>query len=511
MQRVAVIGAGPAGLVVARYLKSEGFQPVIFDQGSRIGGQWSGDPAHSGVWPAMRTNTSRVMTAFSDLPHPEGTPTYPTNQAMGDYLERYAEMFGLTESVRLNTPVLELRRGAEGGWVVRTAAGEETFGRVVVASGRYNKPVIPDVPGLPSFTGAGGVCHGFAYKQPEDYRGLRVLVAGCSISSLEIASDLAMSGAARVVVTNRRQRYVLPKLITGVPTDHVAFTRFSALAGESCPFEAVAAGMKAFVLGAAGSPEQFGARKPAENIFEAGITQSQFFLPLVAEGRIGVKPWIAAVEGHSVTFDDGTAEAFDAILFGTGYELNLPFLSEEIREVLDMDAQHMDLHQFTFHPQLPGLAFLGLLEVIGPYYPVLELQARWIAYTFSGALAAPSADELAAGIAGYRARRGGPQSLPVHVAAVMFARAAGVEPELSQWPELARALLFGPLAPVSFRLNGHDTLPDAAARFAADVQCFGCLPTGDLTPMQAGQLQALAGARGEPAFSDYVAIVTASS
>jgi dimethylaniline monooxygenase (N-oxide forming) len=75
MQKVAVIGAGPAGLVMARYLKSEGFEPGLFEQGGRIGGQWSADPSHSGVWPSMRTNTSRIMTSFSDLPHDAGTPT----------------------------------------------------------------------------------------------------------------------------------------------------------------------------------------------------------------------------------------------------------------------------------------------------------------------------------------------------------------------------------------------------------------------------------------------------
>ena len=91
MERVAVIGAGPGGLVAARYLQSEGFEPVIFEQGERIGGQWSADPGHSGVWPGMRTNTSRINTSFSDLPHDTASPTYPTNEAMGDYLQRYAD------------------------------------------------------------------------------------------------------------------------------------------------------------------------------------------------------------------------------------------------------------------------------------------------------------------------------------------------------------------------------------------------------------------------------------
>jgi dimethylaniline monooxygenase (N-oxide forming) len=110
MRRVAVIGAGPGGIVAARYLLSEGLEPVLFEQGKRIGCQWSGEPQQSGVWPSMRTNTSRIMTAFSDLPHTPGTPTYPSNQMMADYLQRYADKFDITRRVRLNTSVCHLSR-----------------------------------------------------------------------------------------------------------------------------------------------------------------------------------------------------------------------------------------------------------------------------------------------------------------------------------------------------------------------------------------------------------------
>ena len=510
MQRVAVIGAGPGGIIAARYLKSEGLEPVVFEQGARLGGQWSGDPGHSGVWPSMRTNTSRIMTSFSDLPHDHTTATYPTNTAMGEYLERYARQFDLLPLIRFSTPVRELSQDSDGRWLVRTDAGEETFDKVIVATGRYNKPAYPNVPGLDTFSGSGGISHAFSYKRPETFHGLRVLVAGCSISSLEIASDLAMLGASRTVVTHRKQRYILPKLVAGVPTDHLAFTRFAALAAESFPIEAVVEGMKQFVLSSAGSPEQFGAPKPSENIFEAGISQSQYFLPLVAEGRIVMKPWMTSVDHQTVHFSDGTSEDFDAIVFGTGYDLSLPFLSPEIRRALHADEHHLDLYKFTFPAQLPGLAFLGMLAVVGPYFPVLELQARWIAYTFSGALPAPSVEELQAGVEAYRARRGGPQDMPCHAAALLFARAAGVEPKLEQWPELGRGLMFGPLTPTSFRMNGRDSLPDAPQRFAAELQAFGCMSSNDLTAMQRGQLQALADARDDEAFAGFVARVPVS-
>ncbi|VTU21531.1 putative oxidoreductase CzcO [Variovorax sp. PBS-H4] len=490
MQKVAVIGAGPGGLVAARYLGSEGFAPVLFEQAATPGGQWSGDASCSGVWPSMRTNTSRVLTQFSDLPHAPGLATYPSNREIGEYLQRYAARFDLPARTRLNTPVREIR-AARGGWAVRHGAQEEIFEKVVVASGRFQQACVPQVQGLESFSGDAGVAHTRAYKDPQRYRGKRVLVAGCAISALEIASDLCMLGAERVVVCNRRQRYVLPKLIAGVPSDHRVFTRYQALAEESLPPAEFGAMLKELVLDAVGSPEQYGAPKPADSIFDAGLTLSQHYLPLVAEGRIEVRPWVDRVDGTQVRFTDGRTEAFDGILFGTGFELSLPFLSEAIRRTLDLDAQHIDLYKHTFHPELPGLAFVGMWDQSGPMFPPLELQARWLAYAWSGAVAAPTDEEMQRGIAGFRARRGQPQKTKANLIALLFARAAGVEPEPARWPELQRALLFGPLAPISFRLQGRDALPEAASRFASEAMAFGCVQSPEFSAAELQKLQRL--------------------
>ena len=90
-------------------------------------------------------------------------------------------------------------------------------------------------PGLASFTGTCGVVHASQYKDADGYRGKRVLVAGCAVSALEIACDLAMIGAARVATTNRRQRYIMQKIVTGIPIEHLVQTRSAALAQENLP------------------------------------------------------------------------------------------------------------------------------------------------------------------------------------------------------------------------------------------------------------------------------------
>jgi dimethylaniline monooxygenase (N-oxide forming) len=509
---VAIIGSGPGGLVAARYLKNHGFEPVIFEQDDDIGGQWNVHSPHSGVWPSMVTNTSRWLTCFSDLALEPEAAIFPSNKEILGYLKRYARKFDILSQVRFGTRVELIERNHQGvGWLVRSNGAKEKseiFPYVVVASGRFNKPLIPPLPGLDSFSGQCGVLHSFGYKDPEHFRGKRVLVIGCAISALEIASDLAMLGALRVVSTYRRQRYVMEKLVAGIPSDVLAFTRFAALNAEVTPRELLGEKTQDYILRVFGNPEQFGAFRPAGDFLTVGRALSQHFLPLVAEGRIAVKPWIREIQGRKIRFSDETWEEFDAIILGTGFELSIPFLSPTVSNILDLDALHADLYKFTFHPDLAGLAFLGLWEQTGPYFPPLELQARWITYVWSGIRPFPTRSQMDAEIAKYQYARGESQLRAMHLMTLLFAREAGAEPDLKAWPQLARALLFGPLSGISFRLSGPDHLHDIEARIAAEARAAGTAVSCTFSSEQVGQLRDLAAARKDPEFAEFVRRIT---
>ena len=176
---------------------------------------------------------------------------------------------------------------------------------------------------------------------------------------------------------------------------------------------ALAQGLRKLVVSGAGSPEQVGAPQPDADIFAAGLTQSQHYLGLVAEGRIRVRPCIVGVAGRALRFADGSAEAADGTILGTGYRLSLPFLAPDVAQALGLDDQHIDLHDHTFHPKLDGLAFHGLFDQVGPFFPVLDLQARWLAHAWAGVVAAPDIAAMQAVHAACRARRGGPQAMPI--------------------------------------------------------------------------------------------------
>ncbi len=473
---VAIIGAGPAGLVTARWLKARGFAPVLFEASRDLGGHWNPNGLHSATWPGMVTNTSRVMTAFSDLDHPPGTPTYPGREDMHRYLDRYSDRFGLRPAIRFGTRVELLAPAEAGGWEIR--------------SGRYLRGTIPQVPGLETFSGKFGTGHSGQFSGVARYRDASVLVAGCSISALEIATTLAQAGA-QVTISYRRQRYVLPKLIAGVPAEHVLFTRAAALEGARGP-AAAAAGLKAQILQAAGTPEQYGALEADPDVFAAGITQCQGFLPAVAEGRIAVRPWIASVSGRSVRFADGREGDFDSLLFGTGFALSLPWLSPEIARTVELSAQGLTLFADSFHPDLDGLAFVGLYDLVGPYFPVLELQARYIAGCWDTPELMPAPAEMAEGLTAAQPAR------PMNMMALDFAQRAGVEPQIPRRPSLEQALLFGPLSPVSFRIDGPDPLPCAEEMTLAAARAFGAVHGPGYTPEQARRRNALR-APAEPA------------
>jgi cation diffusion facilitator CzcD-associated flavoprotein CzcO len=489
--RVAVIGAGPGGIVVARYLLAHGYEPVLFEQSSRLGGQWNQGAPHSGVWPGMCTNTSSVVTCFSDLDWPAGTAMFPANQEVQAYLHRHAERFGVLERIRFQHRVSLLERDRDA-WALTFShpdgSSTERFSRAIVASGRYWLPQVPEIAGIETFDGSEGVKHAFYYRDAQQYQGKRVLVAGCAISAVEIAPEIAMAGAARVISCMRRQRYVLQRIVGGMPIDALVFNRYSALARERLPLDVIRANFKKLIERTSGTPEQWGGMPADDDPFVAGITQAQFYSPLVSERKIIVKPWIKSVAKQRVAFEDGSTEEVDAILLATGFKLELPFLSAAIHQTVGADGPALRLYRQTFHPQLPGLAFLGIIHQAGPYFPPLELQARWIAYTWAGLCRQPSAEEMSQEIATDE-----PSAAPLRMneQCISFARAAGVEPDPEQWPLLKRALFFGPLAPVSFRLTGPDALPEAAERFAADAAEFGVVPSPELTTEQEAQLRTL--------------------
>ena len=441
--RIAVIGAGPGGLVAAKHAIEAGFVVSVFEASDDLGGQWNTAAAHSGIWPGMHTNTSRAMTAFSDYPPPLSHDLHPLAEQIHNYLRSYSDAFGVTERIRFNTRVSDLKPA----WQV----DGEPFDAVIVATGRFRAPVLPA--GLDGFTGE--LLHAFDYPGADHFSDRRVLVYGNGVSGHEIASDIAT--VTNVVSAYRKPRYVLQKNVKGVSSDWQWYTHIGALRRAAMSPSSYGDLLRGRVLRVAGNPADFGAPEPSGDFLVAGHSLSQDYLDQVRAGTIACRPAIVDARGDHVTFADGSSDNFDAIVCATGYRLDIPYLSRELWSVLGPDLR---LHLRTMHPDLPFFGVVGEFNLQGPYFPLLELQARWIVGAWSGE--GPELDDAAA-----RAGIGSPApAMDSHnVLAVALSEAAGVAPDVRARPDLAEPLLFGPMLPPRYRLDGPGATADAAANF----------------------------------------------
>ena len=177
-----VIGAGQAGLSVGYHLARRGVPFVILDAGERIGDQWRKR------WDSLRLFTPARFSSLDGLPFPADADSFPTKDAMGDYLEAYARTFALP--VRCGVRVERVSRLGERFLVI---AGDQRFeaDNVVVAMANYQRPRVPAfanelVPRIVQL-------HSFDYRNPAQFQEGAVLVVGAGNSGAEIALDAARS------------------------------------------------------------------------------------------------------------------------------------------------------------------------------------------------------------------------------------------------------------------------------------------------------------------------------
>jgi hypothetical protein len=146
-----------------------------------------------------------------------------------------------------------------------------------------------------------------------------------------------------------------------------------------------------------------------------------------------------------------------------------------------MLGSDLALHQRTFHPDLAGFGVIGQFLAQGPYFPLLELQARWIIGVWSGEVPPPDTGAMRHSIAQPR------PALDAHNAlALTLSEELGVAPEPVDWPDLSEALLFGPMLPPRYRLAGPGARPDAHARFAEQLAAS---PRAPVEPADREQLR----------------------
>uniref|UniRef100_A0A1D1YVJ6 Flavin-containing monooxygenase n=1 Tax=Anthurium amnicola TaxID=1678845 RepID=A0A1D1YVJ6_9ARAE len=217
--RVAVIGAGVAGLAATRELLRRGHCPTVFERAGRVGGTWVYDPraesdplgvdpsravVHGSLYRSLRTNLPRQLMGFLDHPFPDAAGSYgdprafPSHEEVLAFLEDFAWVSGLGESIRLGAEVVRVAPpppGAEGVWVVEwreVASGSvaaEAFEAVVVCTGHHTQPRLAEIPGIESWCGK--QIHSHNYRIPEPFRDQTVVLIGKGASAHDISREIS--------------------------------------------------------------------------------------------------------------------------------------------------------------------------------------------------------------------------------------------------------------------------------------------------------------------------------
>ncbi|MCL7027873.1 hypothetical protein MKW94_005687 [Papaver nudicaule] len=359
-RKVAVIGAGAAGLVASRELRREGHEVVVFERSDRVGGIWvynsnvESDPLgldpsraiiHSSLYESLRTNLPREVMGFRDYPFvaqmKDGRDPrrFPHHTEVLHYLEDFANYFGLIELIQFENEVIYVGLSEEGeqlknSWVVRTrkkgeagsnsCVANDVFDAVVVCSGHYTQPNIAEIPGIDAWPGK--QLHSHSYRVPEPFSGQVVLLIGNRASASDICNEIS-TVAKEVHVASRSTMNVLPIKRLG-----------------------------------------------NSNVWRHSMVK-------------------CAQEDGTVVFSDGSLVRVDVIVHCTGYKYYFPFL--EISDIVSVDDNCVGpLYKHIFPPVLaPGLSFIGIPWMALPF-PIFELKSKWVACVLSGRISLPSKEKM---------------------------------------------------------------------------------------------------------------------
>ena len=386
--RTAVIGAGISGLTAGKMLADYGVPYTCFEASDRVGGNWAfGNPnGHSSAYRSLHIDTSKHRLSFKDFPMPEDYPDFPHHTQIKDYLDGYADAFGLRENIRFETRVAHAERCSGGGWRIDTQDGERhEFDFLVVANGHHWDPRHPDFPG--EFTGR--TLHSHYYidtRTPFEFRDLRILVVGLGNSAADIAVELSSRALGnRVTLSTRSGAWIVPKYIAGRPADKYYQTvPWLPLSWQ----RKVVQWMQPI---SAGRPEWYGLPTPNHKFFEAHPTQS-VELPLrLGSGDIVARTDIVRLDGETVHFADGSSDEFDVIVYATGYNITFPFFDPEFISAPD---NRIRLYKRILKPGIDELAFAGFAQATPTLFPFVECQARLIAAYAAGLYRPPPVAEM---------------------------------------------------------------------------------------------------------------------
>jgi cation diffusion facilitator CzcD-associated flavoprotein CzcO len=375
LENIDTSGSGHCANISNRYLLEEKYfeQIDVFEQRSSVGGAWNYSPSSTKVgltatvphvnphepvekpswtrqpggnseavfvsplYDRLETNIPKELMRFADKPFPAEAQLFPKHKSVKQYLEEYAEEVKTLIQFETQVVNVKLRDPELSTWDLTTAnlhtsvETTRTYDAVVVASGHFTVPYLPDIQGIETWdkTYPGIISHSKFYDTPETFRDKKVVVVGNSASGLDIGAQINQVSKGNILVSQRSESY----LAASAPGDKII-----------CP-EIV-----------------------------------EFLSP--------------GTHNRAIRFADGRVEdEIDAVVFCTGYFYSYPFLSSLNPAVVTHGWRTRNVYQQLFYIDHPTLVFPVLSQRVIPF-PIAENQAAVFARVWSARLKLPSKDDM---------------------------------------------------------------------------------------------------------------------
>jgi putative flavoprotein involved in K+ transport len=313
---VVVIGAGQSGLAMGYFLSRQKRRFLIVERAGSVGSAWRER------WDSLTLFTSRAYDSLPGLDFPGDATGYPSRDEVIGYLEEYARRFELP--VSLNTNVRRLSAGRPGGYVLDTDRETISADQVVVATGPFQQPFVPDIATQLAPEIYQG--HSVQYRRPSEVPEGTILVVGGGNTGFQIAEELS-STHDRVVLAVGSRQMPLPQRVLGrdlfwwLTKSRVISKTVESRLGSRMQHRDTLIGS---------SPRRLGRH---------GVT---------------LKPRVVEAQGKTARFEDGDELDVDAVIWATGYRPDHSWLDLPVIDAADGVRHRRGV------TELPGLYSLGL-------------------------------------------------------------------------------------------------------------------------------------------------------
>jgi len=297
---IVVVGAGQAGLSTAYHLKRLGLPPVrgfvVLDRSPAPGGAWQFR------WPSLTLSTvNRIHDLpgmrFADAIDADATGAdaaeVPAAVAVPRYFAAYERAFALPVYRPVDATVVCSR---DDRLVVESDRFDVSARGLVNATGTWETPYVPDVPGAGRFRGR--QLHTKDYRTAAEFVGRHVVIVGGGISAIQLLDEVS-----RVTTTTWVTRR--PPEFRAGPFDEAAGRAAVALVEDR-----VRRGLP-----------------PASVVSVTGLPVTPAVEAMRARGVLKRLPMFSDITEDGVRWPDGTVVRADVILWCTGFRSALDHLA----------------------------------------------------------------------------------------------------------------------------------------------------------------------------------------